>query len=174
MIIPVMLFSLIAGAVIQSHVPGAAFLGGARVPLLLSVVIYYALTNNRGIMLLSAVLAGLLQDALSPIPPGYSAFCFGAVGMVVNRYKDDLFGDSLLTTSVIGAAAGCVVSLGLSILLWFNELIKDPAWLWALRAAGTALLGAIFTPVMFSAVRGLDHLVGNVPSKRHPLEHEET
>lgn len=168
-----MFFSLIAGAIIQSHVSGPAALGGARLPLLLAVVLYYALTNNRGIMLLSAVLAGLLQDALSPIPPGYSAFCFGAVGMVANRYKDDLVGESLLTTSIIGAVAGCIVSFGLSLLLWFNDLILDPVWLWVLRATGTALLGAMFTPVVFAAVRGLDRLVGNTPSKRHPLEHEE-
>jgi len=168
-----MIFSLIAGTVIQSHVSGPAALGGARIPLLLAVVLYYALTNNRGIMLLSAVLAGLLQDALSPIPPGYSAFCFAAVGMVANRYKDDLVGDSLLTTAIIGAAAGFIVSIGLSLLLWFNDLVKDPVWLWALRATGTALLGTLFTPVVFVTVRSLDHLVGNTPSKRHPLEHEE-
>ena len=124
-------------------------------------------------MLLSAVTAGLLQDALSNIPPGYSAFCFGVAGMVVNQYKDDLFGDSFLTTAVIGAAAGFLVSLGLSILLWYNELIKDPVWLWALRAAGTAILAALCTPPVVSTVRNLDRMVGNVPSKRHPLEHEE-
>lgn len=173
MTIPVMLFALVAGAVIQSLVPGEAALGRARIPLLLAVVLYYALTNSRGIMLLSAVLAGLLQDSLSFIPPGYSAFCFAVVGVVVNRYKDDLFGESLVTTSFIGAAAGCVVSLGLSVLLWFNDLIEDPLWWWMLKAAGTALLGAICTPVVISAARNLDRLVGNVPPKRHPLENEE-
>jgi rod shape-determining protein MreD len=168
-----MLFALVAGAVIQSLVPGAALLGRARIPLLLAVVLYYALTNSRGIMLLSAVVAGLLQDSLSFIPPGYSAFCFGAVGMVVNRYKDDLFSESVLTTSFIGAAAGFVLSLGLSLLLWFNDLIGDPLLWWVLRAVGTALLGAACTPIVVSAVRGLDCMVGNVPSKRHPLEDEE-
>lgn len=173
MIIPVMLFSLVTGAVIQSLVPGAAMLGRARIPLLLAIVLYFALTNSRGIMLLAAVAAGLLQDSLSNIPPGYSAFCFGVAGMVVNQYKDDLFGESLLTTAVVGAGAGFVVSLGLSLLLWYNDLIKDPVWLWMLKAAGTAILAALCTPPVFSAVRSLDRMVGNVPSKRHPLEHEE-
>lgn len=173
MIIPVMFFALILGAVIQSLVPGAAVLGRARMPLLMAVVLYYSLTNSRGIMLLSAVLAGLFQDALSLIPAGYSAFCFGVVGIVVNRYKDDLFSESLLTTSSIGAAAGFVVSLGLSLLLWFNGMVKDPLWWWVLKAIGSALLGAVCTPVVVAVMRGLDRMVGNVPSKRHPLEDEE-
>jgi len=172
-IIPVMLFALISGAVIQTLVPGMALLGRARLPILMSVVLYYALTSNRGIMLFSAVIAGLLQDSLSLIPAGYSAFCFGVVGVVVNRYKDDLFGDSMLTTTVIGAVTGFLVSLSLSILLWFNDMIKDPLWWWALKACGTALLGAVFTPVVFSILSGLDRMVGNMPSKRHPLEDEE-
>jgi len=172
-IIPVMLFALISAAVIQTLVPGMALLGRARVPMLMAVVLYYALTSNRGIMLLSAVIAGLLQDSLSHIPAGYSAFCFGVVGVVVNRYKDDLFGDSMLTTTVIGAVTGFLVSLSLSVLLWFNGMIKDPLWWCGLKGCGAALLGAVFTPVVFTIVSGLDRMVGNMPSKRHPLEDEE-
>ena len=74
------------------------------VVILMSVVLYYALTSNRGVMLFSAVIAGLLQDSLSLIPAGYSAFCFGVVGVVLNRLVN--FGGRRAGIGIGGGDAG--------------------------------------------------------------------
>jgi len=172
MIIAVMLFSLIAGAVVQSVLPGIAFLGRARLPILMSIVIYYSLVRERGIVLTAAVLAGILEDALSPLPLGYSAVCLSILGIVVNRFKDDLFSESFLTTIVVGAAAGIMISAGMSILLWKGDLIMDPFWWIVLKAVGSGLLGAVCVPTVFYMMMGLDRMVGNVQEKRHPFDDE--
>jgi uncharacterized membrane protein len=55
-------------AVFQSLLPSLPFLGGARAPVVLGAVMYYALTRERGMVLLVGLLAGIFEDALVVIP----------------------------------------------------------------------------------------------------------
>ena len=172
MTISVMLFILISCSVLQSLIPGLPSLGLAKSPLLLSAVLYYSLTRERGVMLAAAFMAGLLQDCLSPVPPGYSSFWFCLIGLTVNQMKEVVFSESMLTAAFFGAVTAAVVSAGLNIMLWKDGLATGPIWWISLRMTGSAVLGAICTPLVFGTAFRLDRMVGNIPPLKEALDEE--
>lgn len=170
MTILVMLFVLVSGAVMQSVVPGWPLLGQAKIPFLLAGVIYYALTRKSGTMLLAAVLAGFLQDALSPIPLGYSSFCFCVIGLLISAFRNTVFTESAFTAAFFGGVAAGVATLGINAMLWKDGLITATLWWTALKTAGATALGALFTPVVFLAGFYLDRTVGNVEARKEAFD----
>lgn len=162
----VLIVALLAGGVIQTLSPSFVFLGGVKLPILPAIVLYYALTGDGMTMLVAAFLAGFLNDAMSQMPLGYSVFFYCLAGWLAGRFRSTVLIDSVLTTALFGGAAGAVLSLALSLLLAQNQLAILPAWRVALRMAGTGLLGAVVTPIVFWAVKGMDHWVGNVEAEQ--------
>lgn len=158
----IMIFVLIVAAVVQTLLPGHVLLGQAKFPLLLAVVLYYALNRETSTMAAAAFLAGLLQDALSPIPLGYSAFCFCVVGWGAGRFRDLVITESLITQVFFGAVAGVIVTVILYLLLLQGGLVACSASWVVLKAVGTGVLSMLCTPVMFRVTNELDRLVGNV------------
>jgi rod shape-determining protein MreD len=159
------LFSLLA-AVVQAAVPPVPALGGAKLPLLFCVVLYYSLEHDTGVMLSAATAAGLLQDSLSPAAPGYSVLCFAAMGLASGRFRRLVQSESAVIAVLFGFA-GCAAAT----LLSYCVLRRGgaPAWsLWnvTLKAAGTGLLGALAAPALFAAAGCLDRRLGNVRIKR--------
>jgi hypothetical protein len=157
-----MLFSLVAAAVVQALLPAWGWFGHAKAPVLLGLVVYYALTRSRGWMLAAAVGAGMLQDGLGMIPLGYSACLFCLLGLVVQRYRDELYGFGVVTHVVIGCLGAGAVALGLAVLLAKDGLVVwAPAWVLS-KIAGAAGLGALSAPLVFRLVERLDLTLGNL------------
>ena len=71
-----MLLVIAASLLLQSLLPPVAFLGHAKVPVVMSVVVYYALTYKRTPMLIAGLAAGIVYDAMSVVPLGWSSFWF--------------------------------------------------------------------------------------------------
>lgn len=165
----IMLVALTVAAVGQSAWPALAWLGGVKAPLLLSVVLYYALTRETGTMLAAGFLAGLLQDALSPVPLGYSSFCFCLAGWLVGRLRDLVVSDSVITQLVFGAAAAAATTLVMAGLLMRESFLVCSVWRLVLRLLGATVLGVVAAPLVFGAVGALDRLVGNV-ALRDPID----
>jgi rod shape-determining protein MreD len=163
-----MVFVIYCSAILQSVVPAIGPLGHAKIPFLLMSVLYYALSRERGEMLVAAILAGLFQDALSLIPLGYSSLCFCVVGLGARQFKDVVFTESLVTAGVFGAAAAASQTIMCGFLLRSVDVIADPAWVIGWRTVGTAVLGMVFTPIVFLAAVSLERMVGNVSPKRDP------
>ncbi len=161
----VLLFGLIIGAVLQAVFPTFRWLGHAGAPVLLGLVIYYALTHPRGTMLMAAILAGLFQDALGLIPLGYSSFCFCVVGLAVGHYKNEVFAQEGLTHVLLGAVAAGVVTLMLYVLLSQAELIRAPLSWALLKTGGSMALGAVIVPLEFLALRRMDGMMGNLETR---------
>jgi rod shape-determining protein MreD len=157
-----MIFALICGAVLQALIPNWRVMGQAHVPLLLGLVLYYALSPDRGLMWTAAVLAGFLQDALGEIPLGYSSFCFCLVALVVSRFREDVFAHEILMHAVAGALAAGAVTLALTVLLTHDQAVVLSAGRIALKLVGSVLLGAAVTPVVFHALEGTDRMLGNL------------
>jgi rod shape-determining protein MreD len=67
-----MIIVVLVSAALQVMIPAVVTLGHAKCPILLSVVLYYALHQDSTEMFVAAFLAGLVQDLLSIPPPGYS------------------------------------------------------------------------------------------------------
>jgi len=156
-----MIFALFLAAVIQALWPTWSAMGQAKVPLLLAVALYYAMNYHRRVMLQAAILAGLFQDALSLMPPGYSCFCFCAVCLVAARFKDVVFEQQWMTHVVFGALAASAANVLLYVLLAKDGLLGVPLlWLF-LKLLGSVLLGGIFVPVVFRLLARLDEYLGN-------------
>lgn len=157
-----MLFALVCAALVQALLPAWDWFGQAKAPVLLMLVVYYALTRGRGWMLTAAVGAGLLQDALGIIPLGYSACLFAAIGLFVQRYRDEIFGFGVVTHIVIGGLAAGVVTFLLALLLVKDGLVVwEPAWVLS-KILGAAGLGALSGPLVFRAIEHLDVRLGNL------------
>jgi rod shape-determining protein MreD len=160
----VMICGAVAAGILQGCLPGWAWLGQVRPPLLLGVALYYALNHDRRLMVQAAILAGLMQDALGPVPLGYSAFGFVLTGAAVQRFRDELFIQQALTHLVLGAAAAAANTLLLAALLLGSGLIEvGPVGL-ALKILGAAAWALAAVPAACAGLRALDRLVGNIPA----------
>lgn len=161
----VMVFSMICGAVLQALAPNWRVMGQAHLPVLLGLVLYYALSPHRGLMWMAALLAGLLQDALGQIPLGYSSFCFCLVALVVGRFREDIFAHEMLMHAVVGALSAGAVTLLLGALLANERAVVLSASSLGLKLGGSVLLGAVAVPVVFRAVEGMDRMLGHLPQE---------
>ena len=166
---PVMLFVFLCAALVQNLVPGWAILGGAQVPLIMSVVMYYALTRGLGSALFAAVVGGVIQDASGQVPVGYSATCFCVIVLLLTHYKAMLDGESPVTAAVVGGLGGSAVGLVLSMLLWRDHVIEATSFWIVMKVGGSGILGLICTPLVFPVILWLDRLVGNVAPRKESL-----
>lgn len=157
----VMVLVLLLATLLQSAIPAAPWLASSKVPLLLAVVLYYALTHRRGMFLTVAILAGVIQDSMSLMPVGSSALCFVALGLFVLESRGVLFRDSVPTVTALGAALGALTTAGLYVLLRAGiDMAEVPLWWLMLKMGGNALLGGLVAPVVWVAARALEDHVG--------------
>jgi len=160
-----MIFLLLLAGVLQSLTPAAVWLASAKTPFLLGVTVYYAFTHSRGVTVAAAVLAGVLQDSLSLIPVGYSAFCLAVIAFVVHHWRGVLFRDSAFTVAVVGAVSGALMTLALYVMLLLGtEAISVPWWWLLLKMAGSGLLGLLAAPVVWVAAGWTERHAGIEPS----------
>lgn len=143
-------------AMIQAIAPSWAGMGQAKPPLLLGVVLYYALTRQDSLVLECAILAGLLQDSLGPIPHGFTVMAMVTVALLINTYRDRIFAEHWFTHIMLGIASSALVSLMLYILLVSTGLRSGVQLSFALsKALGMSLLGMVMIPAVYWM---LDHL----------------
>lgn len=158
----VMVCFLIGGAVIQTVVPSAAIIGGAKLPVLLAFVLYYALTRSVATTLVAGFLAGFLHDVLSQIPLGHSVFCFCIAGWLAGYFRSMVLADSVVTTLLFGGIANAIVTIFFFLMLVQEDMISYSYGMIALRIVGALILGMICTPLVFHLAGWVDRLVGNV------------
>jgi rod shape-determining protein MreD len=158
----IMVFLMLAGALLQSLIPAAAWLGLSKPPLLPAVALYYALVHARGTAVTAAILAGVMQDTMSLFPVGTSALCLVVFGLFVVETRETMFRDSVVTVAVLGAASAAFTTIGLYVLLSLNSLAADmPLWWVALKTGGNALLGLVAAPAVWWMASTLEHHVGS-------------
>ena len=159
------LLVLLAAAFLQGLLPAAALLGMAKAPLLLSAVIYYALSHGRYTMLFAALAGGLIHDSLGFLPLGTTACCVCAAGLAVQAVRDFLFRDSLLTGVALTALGAAALTLATWIFLQLGDYGQTPptgnlGWMVWAKSAGSAVLAIVAAPPVFALARGLDRLIG--------------
>lgn len=157
----VWLMLLVAGTVIQTMLPGWALLGQAKMPVLPAIVVYCALTRDTPVVLAVGLLAGLLQDALSPVPLGYSAVGFCLAGWLTGLFRKIVMAESPVTQVFFGS----VMNAGLTLMTWalltHAGLLHYPPGRLVVRTMGAALLAAVWTPLVFAAGACMDRLLGH-------------
>ena len=155
-------FMLLLAAVLQGAVPPLPVLGGAKLPFLLSVALYYTVAHEMGAMVVAIVTAAVAQDALGLIPMGFSLPLFFLVCMAFLSGRHSLQMDEILTRMMIGGIAGFTVTLGLFLALVWTGAIHVDMGRGVARALGTAVTGSLTTPLIFGLAGWLDRAAGNV------------
>lgn len=166
----VMLLTLLAAAVLQHTVPGAPLFAQAKLPLVLGVVLYYALNRTPALMLAAATVGGLLGDSLEAMPVGVSAAVLILLGLAAWSGRDHVFRARLLTHAVFGLLGGAGLALGVGGLLMVgHESLRGQAWPGLLlKAAGTGLGGLVTAPLVFAVLDRFDRWTGNVAGGTSP------
>ena len=144
-----LLLSVLSAVLTQALLPGPPVLGGARFPVLLGVVLYYALNHKPWIVIIVAFTAGLLQDGLSMVPLGYSALLFCGAAMIAGRYRKLVLSEAAVTAAFFGGVTNLLVALVLYLLLRQGGGIVCSGGMAALRIVGCGLLGVATVPAVF-------------------------
>ncbi len=147
--------SMLAAVLTQALLPGLAFLGGARFPVLLGIVLYYALNHRPWIVIIVAFVAGMFQDGLSLVPLGYSALLFCSAALVAGRYRQLVLSEAAVTAAFFGGVTNLVVALILYLLLSRNGVIACSGTAATVRIVGSGILGAVTVPAVFLIMTGL-------------------
>jgi rod shape-determining protein MreD len=155
-----LMFWLIAGGTLQVLVPAWRHMGQPAFPFLLGVVLYTAVNKKARYFILTALLAGVLEDALSLAPLGYSACAFLAAGGLAVLLRADFFADKTRTVMVFGALCAAASTGTMAVLLRLKGLVGLSGGEISWRMAGSAILGAVVIPVLFGIMRRLERRLG--------------
>lgn len=155
---------LLGGILLESFLPASVALGLAKTPILLSIVIYYALNRTLFLTLTAALVGGILSDSVSGLPLGCSAFCFCAIGALVRMYRLVQFSGKWVTLMFLGAVAGMGMALTEYVMLLAGAAEFGPvlfAWV-AAKIIGSGVLGLVAAPVVYAVMEWLDRMTGNL------------
>ncbi|MFH0908446.1 MAG: rod shape-determining protein MreD [bacterium] len=165
MTVLVLFVAVVLGAVVQATLPVLSAAGGVQAPVMVGIVIYYALTRDRAAMLTAAIVAGLIEDAMGLMPLGYSSFCYVLVGLAAQRFRETVLVRQWTTHVLFGALANGLVALALSLMLGLIR-VSEIGVAWVLAKIAVAIVaGAIIVPLVFRFVAFLDRMVGNVEAE---------
>jgi rod shape-determining protein MreD len=161
----IMSFLLILLEVFQLQIPPWTLLGDAKVPLILGLVLYYAMKHDVEHMLMAGLVGGIVQDAMSPVPLGFSSCIYCILGALSIRFRGVVMADAPLTSVLFGAAGGFLAILATDFMLSRSGYLDAPMGWMLLKAAGSALLGALGVPLVFLVAGRLDRWMGNVDAR---------
>lgn len=157
-----MIVALVVGAALQVAIPTPSWIGHSHLPVLLGIVIYYALLRDRALMVACAILAGLLEDSLGRTPLGFTSFAYCLAGWIIDAFRDTVLVRQFSTHAVFGAAANAGITVLIFLLLFKDGLVGfAPLWLLA-KIVGTLALGALIVPLVVVLMTWLEQMVGNM------------
>lgn len=110
---------ILIAAALQAQMPTLWWLGGVHLELLPALVAYASLTMARRRAVVLALIAGMMQDALSAAPFGVSAVAYGTSALLITGLRDALdrdlpwvqLGAGALTSAATAAIAFVVVGV---------------------------------------------------------------
>jgi rod shape-determining protein MreD len=102
-------------AAVQVRLPTFWIFGGMRIEFLPALVAYAALTMHRGRAIAIAIVAGLMQDALSAGPFGLSALAYGISAILMTTLREVLDRD----LPWMQLSAGALTSMAVALVAFF-------------------------------------------------------
>ena len=155
-----LLFWLIAGGTLQVVVPAWRHMGQPAFPFLLAVVLYAAVNKKARHFVGTALLAGVVEDALSLAPLGCSACAFLAAGGLAMLLREDFHAGKARAAMGFGALCAAASTGTMAVLLRMKGLsgLTGGEMVW--RMGGSAILGAALVPLWFGLMRGLERALG--------------
>ena len=155
-----MVFWLLAAATAQALAPSWHHMGEPSFPILSGVVLYAATHKGSLGFTWVALAAGVLEDSLSQAPLGCSAVAYLAAGGLALALREDFNPDKATVAMPLGA--GCTaLSTGVMAVLLKGRGLTAFSWGTVLeRMVGSALLGAVLTPLLFGLMRSMERRLG--------------
>jgi rod shape-determining protein MreD len=157
-----MLLALMLSAVLEAILPVWGAAGRASMPIVLAVVLYYALYYPPSYLWTAAILGGLLQDSLGLVPLGYSAVGFCVVALIATHFREVMFVHEFWSHVWIGAFGALLSTCWLSLLLKSSGLLGAALGWLAVRWIGAFVLGAFCVPAVMALMAAVDQTLGNV------------
>lgn len=157
-----MILAILAGIMLEQYWPAAGLTGGAKPPILLGVVAYYALQHSLPLMLAAALLGGLLSDGVAALPMGSACLALAALGTSLHYCRARVFSGKLVTSIVFGVACGAAAPLIVfSLLVLFSPAAGNVQWPGlALKIIGSGVYGAFIFPALDVFLERLELLTG--------------
>lgn len=156
----VLFFAIVAASLLQAFLPASPWLGFAPMPVMVSVVIYAALTHGRAAALHVAFWGGLVEDSLGHLPLGYSMFCFSVAALVIEHFRPTVVVRQWTTHVFFGATVNLSITLAVLLLLAKDGLIAPGLLQMSLRLGGAVLAGAITAPLVGALLERLEKSLG--------------
>jgi len=132
-------------AALQAWLPTIWLFGGMRIEFLPALVAYAALTMHRGRAIAIAIVAGLMQDALSASPFGMTAVAYGISAVLMTDLREVL--DRELPWVQLGA--GALTSVTVAMFAFFVVGVSFPG---IFKLAVLASASGIITVLIFFAL----------------------
>ena len=130
------IIGILIAVALQARMPTLWWLGGVRLELLPALVAYASLTMARRRAVVLALIAGMVQDALSAAPFGVSAVAYGASALLMTSLRDAL--DRDLPWVQLGA--GALTSAAAAVVAFFVVGVS---------------FGAVFKMVVVASISGI-------------------
>lgn len=162
-----MLFTLVVAALLQALLPTARWTGYTPVPVLMSLVLYYALMRPRSVMLQAAIGAGLIEDSMGQMPLGYTVFSYCVLALVVESVRDTVLVRQWTTHVALGALGNLAITLTTMLLLIKDGLIALHLPHLVVRAVGALILGGAVAPLVCASIDALERTLGLVEQEDH-------
>lgn len=160
-----LVFWLLVAATFQALAPAWGHMENPAFPILPGVVLYAATHKGARDFVWVALAAGVLEDALSLAPLGYSSLAFMAAGGVAMALREDFYPSKTTVAMVLGGLCMAVSTGVMAGLLKAKGLTGMPAGAIFERMAGSALLGAVLIPVLFGLMRGMERRLGTLEER---------
>lgn len=154
-----MLLIILLGALLQQALPGPAFLGGLKPPILAAMALHHALRKGSPDLWMAVFLAALLQDGLDLGSFGPALLAFPVMAKAACRIRNEIFSDGLVTQLVLGALMGLFTALSTLLIYSVTGQRSVSAGLALLRLLSAMLLGMATLPIVSHAVNGLESLI---------------
>ncbi len=151
-----MLGGMVVGALLQQLLPGWAFLGGTKPPILLCLALYCALHAPPRDLWIGLFFAAVLRDGLDPGRFGPALLAFPAIGWAVFCVRQEVFVDGLVAQAVFGALGAMAATLVATVVLGFTGARPFHFGMALLRILGSGLLGMAALPLVSYAMGRLE------------------
>ena len=156
----ILVVSLLAAALFQSTSRAGSWVSSLSLPLLILVVLYYALVHEAPFYLAASFVGGLFQDGLSLVALGTSSCCFIVIGWSCFRVRHLVYTPSVVTHMWMGglcSAAACV-SEGLLLMLHGDRVVTAGGFI--TRVVSALIMGMLLMPVVYRFLHAFDRSVG--------------
>ena len=160
-----LLFWLLTAATFQALAPAWHHWGEPAFPILPGVVIYVATHKPPRDFVWVAIAAGVLNDALSLAPLGYSSLSFMAAGGAAMLLREDFYPNKATVAMGVGGLCVAISTVVMGALLKWHGLVALPWGALFKRMLGSAFLGAVLCPLLFGLMRGMEKRLGTLDAR---------